>query len=103
MSSTSWAISTEMARWTSFISEPGGGKRVRGLHEEANPRHRLRVEHDERTLLIHLSGEEPGDVWTTIAVDRETRRVHVEQDPRQADSARKAHDGLYGQERWRPI
>lgn len=67
---------------------------VRGLHEEANPRHRLRVEHDGHTLLIHLSGED-GDGWTTIAVDRGTRGWAVAQDIRQADSARDAYDGLY--------
>ncbi len=60
-------------RWTSFVAEPDHEQRaVRGLHEEADPRHRLRVEHDEHTLLIHLSGED-GDGWTTIAVDRESR------------------------------
>jgi hypothetical protein len=45
---------------------------VQRLHEQGNPGHRIRVEHDAHTLLIHLS--EDGDGWTTVAVDRETRR-----------------------------
>jgi hypothetical protein len=67
---------------------------VRGLHEQANPRHRLRVEHDDSTLLIHLSDED-GDGWTTIAVDRATRRWAVAQAPRQSDTARAAYESLY--------
>jgi len=82
------------SRWTSFVADSGPpGERVRGLHEEGNPRHRLRVEHDDETLLVHLSGED-GDSWTTIAVDRETRRVAVAQGRRQADTARRAFVGL---------
>jgi hypothetical protein len=70
------------------------GKVVRALHEETNPRHRLRVEHDAHTLLIHLSDEEePG--WTTFAVDRATRQWAVAQSLRQADAASEAYDGLY--------
>jgi hypothetical protein len=38
---------------------------VRGLHEQANPRHRLRVEHNEHTRLIHLSDEDGGG-WTAM-------------------------------------
>lgn len=67
---------------------------MRGLHEAANPRHRLRVEHDQHTLLIHLS-EEDGAGWTTIAVDRVTRQWAVAQRMRQSDSARGAYQGLY--------
>ena len=67
---------------------------VRGLHEESNPGHRLRVEHDAQTLLIHLSGEE-GEGWTTIAVDRATRRWAVAQDRRQATTAQAAYERLY--------
>lgn len=73
------------------------GKAVRALHEQANPRHRLRVEHDPNTLLIHLSDED-GDGWTTIAVDRATRRWSVAQAVRQADTARRAYESLHGQE-----
>lgn len=83
------------SRWTSFVAaEPGGDAPVRALHEDGNARHRLRVEHDARTLLIHLSGED-GDGWTTVAVDRATRRVAVAQDGRQAASAERAYAALY--------
>jgi hypothetical protein len=82
-------------RWTSFVADDAiPGKVVRGLHEQANPRHRLRVEHDAHTLLIHLSDEE-GDGWTTIAVDRASRRWSVAQAPRQGDTARDAYEELY--------
>ncbi len=73
---------------------PDAGKAVRGLHEEANPRHRLRVEHDPHTLLVHLSDED-GAGWTTIAVDRATRRWEVAQTSRQSDAARDAYERLY--------
>lgn len=82
------------SRWTSFVADPGSGATaVRGLHEQANPRHRLRVEHDAETLLIHLSGED-GDGWTTIAVDRATRGWAVAQERRQVDAARAAYERL---------
>jgi hypothetical protein len=86
---------TGHGRWTSFVagSDPGGPV-VRGLHEEANPEHRLRVEHDAHTLLIHLSGEQ-GDGWTTIAIDRDTRQWAVAQGRRQADTALDAYEHLY--------
>ena len=70
------------------------GRLVRGLHEQSNPRHRLRVEHDAHTLLVHLSDEEGGE-WTTFAVDRRTRQWAVAQAPRQIDAASEAYDGLY--------
>jgi hypothetical protein len=82
-------------RWTSFVAAEGTAtKPVRGLHEATNPRHRLRVEHDGRTLLIHLSDEDGGG-WTTFAVDRDTRRWAVAQAPRQSEAAGQAYDGLY--------
>jgi hypothetical protein len=82
-------------RWTSFVAGAAPeGAVVRGLHEESNPGHRLRVEHDAHTLLIHLSGEDR-DGWTTFAVDRETRRCTVAQGGRQADTAREAYERLY--------
>lgn len=71
------------------------GRVVRGLHEEANPSHRLRVEHDAYTLLIHLSDED-GVGWTTIAVDRATRVSAVVHANTQAASAREAYESLYG-------
>ena len=87
---------TSGRRWTSFVAEPGtDGKPVRGLHEQANPSHRLRVEHDPSTLLIHLSGEDGGE-WTTIAVDRATRQWAVAQEARQADASHRAYVSLYG-------
>src|ERR1700724_3272485 len=73
-------------RWTSFVADDSNpGKVVRGLHEHANPRHRLRVEHDARTLLVHLSDED-GAGWTAIAVDRATRRWAVAQAPVQSEA-----------------
>lgn len=86
---------TSARSWTSFVAAgEARGRAARGLHEAANPDHRLRVEHDEHTLLIHLSGEDGGD-WTTIAVDRTTRRWAVSQGRRQADTARHSFAELY--------
>ncbi len=88
---------TSGRRWTSFVADPpAGDKPVRALHEQANPKHRLRVEHDPSTLLIHLSDEEGGG-WTTIAVDRATRQWAVAQGARQSDATRGAYEGLYGE------
>ena len=42
-------------RWTSFVARPGRGRAVRGLEEEGNPKHRVRVEHNRDTLLIHIA------------------------------------------------
>lgn len=82
-------------RWTSFVADPAEpGRHARGLHEDGNPDHRLRVEHDANTLLLHLSDED-GRGWTTVAVDRPTRRWAVARDRRQADAARSAYDRLY--------
>ncbi len=89
---------TSGRRWTSFVaaaSSEGNEKAIRGLHEQANPRHRLRAEHDVHTLLIHISDED-GAGWTTIALDRGTRQWAVAQDRRQSDTARGAYDALYG-------
>jgi hypothetical protein len=84
--------SAAMARWTSFVARLSGD---RTLHEDGNPDHRLRVEHDANTLLIHLSGED-GSGWTTIAVDRTTRETAVAHGRRQLDAATEAHARLYG-------
>jgi hypothetical protein len=81
------------SRWTSFVadrSEP----RPRTLHEDGNPAHRVRVEHNDDTILIHLSGEE-GRGWTVIAVDRATRRWAVGESRRRIDAAGDAFDRLY--------
>ena len=80
-------------RWTSFVADPEGDPR-RILHEDGNPAHRLRVEHDADTLLVHLSDED-GDGWTVLAVERATRRWAVAQARRQLDAARDAYERLY--------
>ena len=67
---------------------------MRGLEEEGKPLHRVRVEHNKDTLLIHLSGED-GHGWTTLAVDRLTREWSVAQRPRQSDAAKAAYGNLY--------
>ncbi len=82
-------------RWTSFVADlSSGGRAVRGLHEEGNLRHRVRVEHDRHTLLIHLSDED-GRGWTTVAVDRNSRAWSVAQRDTQLDAATRAYDALY--------
>ena len=81
-------------RWTSFVASLVRGRRVRGLHEEGNPQHRVRVEHNRDTLLIHLSNED-GDGWTTVAIDRGTREWSVAQRRRQLDAAKAAYENLY--------
>lgn len=82
-------------RWTSFVAPAdAGGRAVRRLQEGTNPKHRVRVELDPFTLLIHLSDED-GAGWTTFAVHRESRVWAVGQAPRQSDAASEAYDQLY--------
>lgn len=81
------------SRWTSFLADPRE-ERPRVLQEEGNPQHRLRVEHDRDTLLVHLSDED-GQGWTVLAVDRPTRRFVVAQARRQIDAAQDAYSRLY--------
>ena len=82
-------------RWTSFVADaPVTGGRARALHEEGNPHHRVRVEHDNDTLLIHISDEE-GPGWTTLALDRVTRAWAVAQRENQLDAAKAACKSLY--------
>lgn len=81
-------------RWTSFVGAPAAGRVVRGLQEEGNPAHRVRLEHNEHTLLIHVS-DERGPSWTTIALDRATREWSIAQRRRQLDAAKAAHEQLY--------
>jgi hypothetical protein len=64
------------------------------LYEQGNPRHRLRVEHNRSTLLVHLSDED-GRGWTVFAVDRSTRRSVVAHAERQIDAAQEAFSRLY--------
>lgn len=78
-----------------MADEQRAGRRIRGLHEDGNPAHRIRVEHDANTLLVHLSDEDGGS-WTTVAVDRTTRQWAVAQGRRQSDTAEEAYDALYG-------
>jgi hypothetical protein len=81
-------------RWTSFVASARRGRIVRGLEEEGNPTHRVRVEHNKDTLLIHISGE-GGQGWTTLAIDRATREWSIAQRPRQLDAAMAAYGNLY--------
>ena len=81
------------SRWGSFVAD---AEAAHVLHEVGNPAHRCRIEHDARTLLVHLSGED-GDGWTALAVDRATRRWAVGQARTQLAAATRAVDGLRGQ------
>jgi hypothetical protein len=81
-------------RWTSFVGSEVRGRAVRGLEEEGNPRHRVRVEHNKDTLLVHISGED-GPAWTTLAIDRATREWAIAQRRRQLDAAQAAMEMLY--------
>jgi hypothetical protein len=81
------------SRWSSFVADPTDPK-PRTLYEEGNPAHRVRVEHNRHTLLIHLSGED-GRGWVVVAVDRATRRSAVGEGRRQLDAAREALERLY--------
>ena len=84
------------SRWTSFVADPDADP-PRGLHEDGNDSHRLRVEHDRDTLLIHLSGE-AGKGWTVMAVDRATRRWAVAQGSTQSATAVQAYEQLHRSE-----
>jgi len=84
---------TRRSRWTSFQADPEQDK-PRILYEQGNPAHRLRVEHNEDTLLVHLSDED-GQGWTVLAVDRATRRWVVAHAQRQLEAAEDAHSRLY--------
>jgi hypothetical protein len=81
------------SRWTSFMADRDD-ERPRTLYEQGNPAHRVRVEHNRNTLLVHLSDEE-GQGWTVMAVDRATRRYAVAQARRQVDAAEAAFEQLY--------
>jgi catechol 2,3-dioxygenase-like lactoylglutathione lyase family enzyme len=81
------------SRWTSFVADRTEA-RPRVLSEQGNPSHRLRVEHNRETLLVHLSDED-GKGWTVLAVDRATRRWAVAQAYRQLEAAEEAYTRLY--------
>jgi hypothetical protein len=82
------------SRWTSFVADSASDP-PRILHEEGNPGHRLRVEHDQQTLLIHLSDED-GPGWTVFAVERRSRKWAVAQGQTQVATARRAYTELHG-------
>ena len=69
-------------------------QRPRVLHEQGNPGHRLRVEHNRSTVLVHLSDED-GKGWTCPAVDRATRCWAVSQAMGQLEAAEDAFGRLY--------
>ena len=81
-------------RWTSFVASTRRGRVARGLEEEGNSNHRVRVEHNRDTLLIHVSGES-GHGWTTLAIDRATREWSIAQRHTQLDAAKAAYGKLY--------
>jgi hypothetical protein len=83
------------SRWSSFIAD---GAEARSLHEVDNPAHRLRVEHNRDTILVHLSDED-GHGWTVLAVDRASRQWAVAASRRQLDAATEAFEWLYADER----
>jgi len=83
------------SRWTSSVGSYARGRAVRGLEEEGNPKHRVRVEHNSHTLLVHISDED-GRGWTTVAIDRSTREWAVAQRDRQLQAAAAAYELLYG-------
>ena len=70
------------------------GRTIRGLQEEGNPKHRVRVEHNSEILLVHISDED-GRGWTTLAIDRKTREWSLAQDVRQIAAATRAHEELH--------
>jgi hypothetical protein len=82
------------SRWTSFVGTFARGRAVRGLAEEGNPKHRIRVEHNKHTLLVHISDED-GRGWTTLAIDRPTREWALAQRRGQMQSAEAAYGLLY--------
>jgi hypothetical protein len=82
-------------RWTSFLAAALGPRgQSRTLCERDNPRHRVRVEHDNHTLLVHVSDEDGGG-WTTIAIDRASRAWSVAQRDTQLAAATSASEALY--------
>jgi len=56
----------------------------------------VRVEHDNHTLLVHISDED-GHGWTTVAIDRGSRVWALAQRDNQVDAATHAYNALYVQ------
>jgi hypothetical protein len=77
------------------VAAPGRGRAIRGLQEEDNPSHRVRVEHDRHTLLVYVSNED-GRGWTTLAIDRKSREWSIAQRRSQLEAAKAAYELLYG-------
>jgi hypothetical protein len=63
------------------------------LCERDHPGHRVRVEHDNHTLLVHSSDD--GGGWTTVAIDRASRAWAVAQRDTQLAAATSASEALY--------
>jgi hypothetical protein len=63
-------------RWTSFVGSSARGQLVRGLEEENNSKHRVRIEHNADTPLVHISGEH-GPGWTTVAARVAIRMLYA--------------------------
>jgi hypothetical protein len=82
------------SRWTSFVGTLARGRAVRGLEEEGNPKHRVRVEHNRHTVLVHISDEDGGG-WTTLAIDRAAREWSIAQRRTQLQAAEAAYELLY--------
>jgi hypothetical protein len=93
-SGTARRPNTRRGRWNSFVASGTGSARVRALAEPGNPTHRVRVEFDGHTLLLHLSDED-GHGWTTVAVDRASRIWAVAQRETQLEAAASACTALY--------
>lgn len=88
--------SGQRGRWTSFEAAAPRGSTPRALEEAGNPDHRVRVEHDQHTLLVHISGED-GSGWTTLALDRATREWSIAQRKTQLEAATAAYERMYGE------
>jgi hypothetical protein len=86
---------TNRGRWTSFVAAVAlTGHKSRLLCEEGNHAHRVRAEHDNHTLLVHVSDEHGGG-WTTLALDRATGEWSIAQRDTQLGAATAAHSALY--------
>jgi hypothetical protein len=81
------------SRPTSFLAD-AEGERPRVLSEQGTPAHRLRVEHNRQTLLVHLS-DEVGEGWVVPAVDGPTPAPGWTQSGRRLDAAEDAYARLH--------
>jgi hypothetical protein len=70
------------------------GRAIRGLQEEGNAHHRVKVTHNPSRLLVHISDDD-GKGWTTVAINRNTREWAIAQRTRQLNSAETAYELLY--------